>query len=170
MTNNDILRRIRYIFDLNNAKVVGIFAQADNEVTKEEVIGWLEKEDHPGYEKCNDRTLATFLNGFINERRGRREGDQPVPEKKLTNNMIFMKLKIALNLKTEDILEIMQLAEFKVSPHELSAFFRKPDNKHYRACKDQILRNFLMGVQIKYRGKPDVRTEATEDKIQFDWG
>lgn len=166
MTNNDILRRIRYIFDLNNAKMVAIFSQADKEVSKEEIISWLEKEDSPDYQKCNDRTLATFLNGFINERRGKREGDQPVPEKKLTNNMIFMKLKIALNLKSDEIQEILRLVDFEVSQHELSAFFRKAGNKHYRECKDQILRNFLMGVQIKYRGQP----ETKEDKVQFDWG
>jgi uncharacterized protein YehS (DUF1456 family) len=166
MTNNDILRRLRYVFDFSNAKMVAIFAQADKAVTKEEIISWFEKEGELGYQKCNDRTLATFLNGFINERRGKREGDQPVSEKKLTNNMILMKLKIALNLKTDDILEILELVDFKVSQHELSAFFRKPGNKHYRECKDQILRNFLMGVQIKFRGKP----ESKGDKVQFDWG
>jgi uncharacterized protein YehS (DUF1456 family) len=63
-----------------------------------------------------------------------------------------MKLKIALNLKAEDVLEILELAEFRISKHELSAFFRKPGHKHYRECKDQILRNFLQGMQLKYRG------------------
>jgi len=75
----------------------------------------------------------------------------PEPEQRLTNNIIFRKLKIALNLKAEDILEIMKLAGIRISKHELSAFFRKPDHKNYRECKDQILRNFLKGVQIKYR-------------------
>ena len=65
--------------------------------------------------------------------------------------MIFMKLKIALNLKAEDVLEVLALADLRISKHELSAFFRKPDNKHYRECKDQILRNFLKGLQLKYR-------------------
>lgn len=166
MTNNDILRRLRYIFKFTDAKMVEVIAMADGTTTKEEVMAWLKKEDAPGYQKCNDLSFATFLNGLIISRRGKREGDQHVPEKKLTNNMIFMKLKIALELKTDDILEIMELVHFKVSQHELSAFFRKPGNKHYRECKDQILRNFLMGVQIKYRGKP----ETKEDKIQFDWG
>jgi uncharacterized protein YehS (DUF1456 family) len=62
-----------------------------------------------------------------------------------------MKLKIALNLKAEDVLGILELAEFRISKHELSAFFRKPGHKHYRECKDQILRNFLQGLQLKYR-------------------
>ena len=62
-----------------------------------------------------------------------------------------MKLKIALNLKAEDILEIMDLSDLHISKHELSAFFRKKDHKHYRNCKDQIFRKFLKGVQLKYR-------------------
>ncbi len=57
------------------------------------------------------------------------EGLQPAPEKRLTNNIVFRKLKIALNLKDEDILEIMALAHLSISKHELSAFFRKPDHK-----------------------------------------
>ena len=62
-----------------------------------------------------------------------------------------MKLKIALNLREEDVIRIMELADFVVSKPELSAFFRKSGHKHYRVCKDQILRNFLHGVQLEYR-------------------
>ena len=95
--------------------------------------------------------MAVFLNGFINFKRGKREGAQPVPEDRLNNNMVFQKLRIALNLKAEDILDIFQLVEFRLSSHELSAFFRKPGNKNYRECRDQILRNFLLGVQYQLR-------------------
>jgi len=78
---------------------------------------------------------------------------QPEIEKQLTNNIIFRKLKIALDLKDEDILQLMTLADFSMSKHELSAFFRKPGHKNYRECKDQILRNFLQGVQLQYRAE-----------------
>ena len=99
----------------------------------------------------SDRTLACFLNGLINEMRGKKEGNQPEPENRLNNNIIFKKLKIALNLKAEDILRIMALVDFSMSKHELSAFFRKKGHKHYKKCQDQILRNFLHGIQIEYR-------------------
>ena len=151
MTNNDIMRRIRYTFDFSDSKMIAIFGLADHSMTREQISDWLKKDDDPAYQKCSDTQLAIFLNGLINDKRGKKEGTQPVPEKRLTNNIIFVKLKIALNLKAEDILDIMDLADFHISKHELSAFFRKPDNKHYRACKDQILRNFLKGVQLKYR-------------------
>lgn len=154
MTNNDILRRIRYTFDFSDSKMMAVFGSADHEVTREQISNWLKKEDDPAYKSCSDKQMAIFLNGLINDKRGKKEGAQPEPEQRLTNNIIFMKLKIALNLKSEDVLDIMSLADFRMSKHELSAFFRKPGHKHYRECNDQILRNFLKGMQLKYRDKP----------------
>ncbi len=151
MTNNDILRRIRYIFDFNDSKMIALFGLADYLVTRGQISDWLKKEDDPAYQKCSDTQLTIFLTGLINDKRGKKEGPQPEPEKRVTNNIIFMKLKIALNLKAEDVLEIMKLADLRISKHELSAFFRRPDHKHYRDCNDQILRNFLKGMQLKYR-------------------
>jgi len=157
MTNNDILRRIRYIFDLNDTIMITIFGLADCTVTREQVSDWLKKDDDPAYKACNDTQLALFLNGFINHKRGKRDGPQAEPEKKLNNNIIFRKLKIALNLKEEDTLKILKSADLVISKHELSAFFRREDHKHYRVCKDQILRNFLKGLQLKFHpaDKPD---------------
>ena len=73
----------------------------------------------------------------------------------LNNNIIFKKLKIALNLKAEDILRKMAVVDFKISKHELSAFFRKKGHKHYRECQEQILRNFLHGIQVEYRDETE---------------
>lgn len=151
MTNNDILRRIRYIFDFNDDKMIALFASADCKVSRAEISDWMKSDDDPDFNKFKDIQLATFLNGLINVKRGKREGPQPIPEKDLSNNAIFMKLKIALNLQAEDILEIMDLSDFRMSKHELSAFFRKVGHKHYRECKDQILRTFLKGLQMQYR-------------------
>lgn len=151
MNNNDIMRRLRYTFDLKDSAMVEIFAAADHPVTQEQIVNWLRKEDDPAYRAATDTELAIFLNGLINTRRGRREGEQPQPEKRLSNNMVFMKLKIALNMTSDDVLDTLRSVGFPLSKHELSAFFRKPDNKHYRECKDQILRNFLLGLQRRLR-------------------
>jgi len=151
LTNNDILRRLRYVFDFNDNAMIKLFAEADCKASREEISDWLKKDDDESYKACNDVMLATFLNGFINKKRGKREGAQPEPEKKLNNNIIFRKLKIALNMKDDDVLEVLKLANFRLSKHELSAFFRKPEHKHYRECKDQVLRNFLQGLQARYR-------------------
>ncbi|WDE10113.1 DUF1456 family protein [Thalassomonas haliotis] len=153
MTNNDVLRRIRYIFNYNDDKMVAIMALADHQIAREQITCWLKKDDDADYKACGDTELAIFLNGLINEKRGKKDGPQHPPEKRLTNNLILMKLKIALNMKAEDIIDTLKLVDLRVSKPELSAFFRKPDHKHYRQCKDQILRNFLQGVQIKFRGE-----------------
>ncbi len=152
MKANDCLRRVRYILDLNDNEVIALFARAEQKVTRTQVIAWLKKDDDPDYEECSDAMFATFLNGLINQRRGRKDGPQREPEKSMNNNAVFRKLKIAFNLQAEEILSILSLADLNISKHELSAFFRRPDHKHYRVCKDQILRNFLTGLQIKYRG------------------
>jgi uncharacterized protein YehS (DUF1456 family) len=153
MNNNDIIRRIRYTFGFNDSKMIEIFGLADNEVTREQISAWLKRDEDPECVGLYDKQLAIFLNGFINDRRGKKEGEQPVPEKKLNNNIIFRKLKIALNLKDEDILAILDLVDMRISKHELSAFFRKPTQNQFRPCKDQILRKFMQGMQFKYHGK-----------------
>ena len=130
--------------------MIAIFALADCTVTREQISDWLKKDDDPTYKACTDTQLAIFLNGLINDKRGKKDGAQPEPETKLDNNIIFRKLKIALNLKEEDTLAILKSAGLIISKHELSAFFRKAGHKHYRACKDQILRNFLKGLQLKH--------------------
>jgi len=151
VTNNDVLRRLRYAFDFDDSKMIALFGLADHKVTRAEVSDWLKKDDDPEVKELKDIELAIFLNGLINDRRGKKEGQQIEPEKRINNNIILRKLKIALDLKAEDMLEILALKNMKISKHELSAFFRKPDNRHFRNCKAQILRNFIDGVQLMYR-------------------
>ena len=117
MTNNDILRRVRYVLDLNDNKVIAIFKHVEYPVTREQISGWLKKEQDTDYKNCNDNQLAHFLNGLIIEKRGKREWPLPKAEKSLNNNLIFTKLKIAFNLKAEDVLAILELAYLRISKH-----------------------------------------------------
>ena len=153
MTNNDILRRIRYLFGFSDLKMIALFKLANYDVGKADVSDWLKKEDDPLLIEITDKELATFLNGLIIEKRGKREGPLPEPEDPLSNNMILRKLKIALDLKTDDILDLFALIDKKISKHELSAFFRSPDHKSYRPFMDQYLRSFLNALQTKYKNK-----------------
>ncbi|MGK0222095.1 MAG: hypothetical protein ACI9ON_001333 [Limisphaerales bacterium] len=163
MKTNDCLRRIRYILDLGDKDIIGLFALAEHSVVRSEVVAWLKKDDDPDYVECSDVMFATFLNGLISHKRGPRDGPLPEPEQRMNNNMVFRKLKIAFDLQAEEILQILSRADFNISKHELSAFFRRPGHKHYRDCKDQILRNFLMGLQLKHRGGS---LQSAEDSLQ----
>ncbi|MCG3165474.1 MAG: hypothetical protein POELPBGB_01237 [Bacteroidia bacterium] len=82
----------------------------------------------------------------------------------LTNNDILKKLRIALELKDEDIIHILKLADFTISKSELSALFRRDDHPNYVACGDQLLRNFLQGLIIYKRGPREVKPE--QKKVQ----
>ena len=165
MTHNDIFRRLRYIFSMSDDQVISFFKQADYDVTRAQISSWLKKEEQEGYEKIRDKMLAVFLNGLIIDKRGKQDGVKPEPENRLNNNIIFRKLKIALTMQDDSILAVLLLAGFPISKHELSAFFRKPDHKNYRECNDQVLRNFLKGLQIHIVDKkPLNKTQAVKAK------
>ena len=151
MTNNDVLRRVRYMLKFSDQKMVELFQLADYEVSIEDVQGWLRKMDDPALVEISDRELAVFLNGLIIDKRGKREGPQPEPVEQLTNNMIIRKLKIALELTSDEILEMCASINKNLGKHELSAFFRNPNHRAYRPCLDQYLRNILNALQHKYK-------------------
>ncbi|QSX29219.1 YehS family protein [Shewanella cyperi] len=152
MTNNDILRRLRFIFDFSNSKVIKIFAKVQQDMAEDRLLAMLKKEEEDGYSACNDITLCQFLDGLILDKRGLKPGAELPKPTALNNNLIFKKLRIALELKEEDIIAILKLADFNLGKSELGALFRNPDHKHFKPCGDQILRNFLKGLSLKHRG------------------
>ncbi|WP_285315583.1 DUF1456 family protein [Providencia rettgeri] len=153
MLNNYVLRSVRYMLDLSDAQMVKIVKLADLDVTKEEMVAWLKKDNEPEYVECNDNVMGHFLNGLIYHRRGKDE-NHPAPEvdSRLDNNIMLKKLRVAFELKDTDMIEIYQLVDFRVSKPELNAVFRKPGHKNYRECGDQLLRYFLKGLTIRLRG------------------
>lgn len=159
MTNNDILRRLRYALSISNDQMVDMFAKGNLTVTHAQLHGWLMKEaeegevQEAGFAACPDSALSQFLDGLTLVRRGVRADAPPqVIPNRINNNMILRKLRIGLNFKEEEMLATLKLANFNLSKSELSALFRSRDHKHYQDCGDQILRNFLIGLTAKYRG------------------
>ena len=154
MINNDVLRSIRYALDLGDAKVVEIIKLAGRDIAQSDLANFLKKEDEEGFVECDDEVMVSFLDGLIIHKRGKMES-RPNPDKKperLTNNTILKKLRVAFELKEEDMHKVLELAGFSVSKPELSALFRTKGHKNYRACGDQLLRNFLKGLTIRHRG------------------
>ncbi|MEO8997873.1 MAG: DUF1456 family protein [Rhodanobacter sp.] len=155
MINNDVLRAIRYMLDLSDGKVVEIthLADANFPIAKEDVQAFLKKDEEPGYVECSNTVLAHFLDGLVFHRRGRDESLSPRPvEKRVTNNVVLKKLRVAFELKDVDMHQILAKAGFPISKPELSALFRQPDHKNFRLCGDQLLRNFLKGLTMRVRG------------------
>jgi uncharacterized protein YehS (DUF1456 family) len=152
MINNDILRRTRYALDLNDATMIEIFALSDYEISRDDLLNFLKKDDAEGFVSLDNRRMNLFLDGLIIYKRGKQENaPEKTPDIALDNNAILKKLRIALMFKEEDMLNTLKLADFALSKGELSAFFRQKDHKHYRKCGDQVLRNFLQGLAVHCR-------------------
>ncbi len=152
MNNNDVMRSIRYALDLPDAAIANMVGLTGYAVDVAAIAPLLKDEADPDAAVCDDALLAAFLDGLIIHQRGARD-TPPAPIKRLTNNLIFKKIRIAFDLKEDDLHAILKLAEFEISKPELSAIFRNPDNKNYRQCGDQLLRYFLKGLNIKLRGE-----------------
>jgi uncharacterized protein YehS (DUF1456 family) len=171
ISNNDILIRVRYALDIKETDMVEIFKLGGIEVTREDVRKMLVKlknNDHDEADiaesddiiKCNNNMLESFLNGFIVFKRGKQDPkpgqpDKPAMSVKSTesvNNLILKKLKIALALTSEDIMDILEEVGVRITKGELSALLRKEGHKNYKECGDRYARNFLKGLAVKYRG------------------
>jgi len=147
MTTNDVLRSLRYLLNVSDAAMVDIFRLGDGQVSRADVVAFLKREDEDGYRACSDKALAHFLNGVVTYKRGKEEGRPPQPvELPVTNNTVLKKVRVAFELKDDDILTLLQRTGLRLSKAELGAFFRRPDHRNYRECGDQVLRNFLKGL------------------------
>jgi uncharacterized protein YehS (DUF1456 family) len=154
MNNNDVLIRLRYALNITDIKVIELFGLAGYAIERPELEALFTREGEPGFLPCSDAVLESFLEGLVTSRRGRREGGsekKPPRGRKLTNNDILKGLRIALELKDEDLIDILKLAGVEVSKAEVSALFRKQGQPNFRPCGDQFLRNFLAGLTAKYR-------------------
>jgi len=163
MTNNAILIRLRYALDIKNTDMVKIFKLGGMDFTKDEVLNMLikvndEEEAPEEYIKCNNKMLEAFLNGLITFKRGpqpskpgQAEGAQLISGKESPNNMLLKKVKIALALTSEDMLDILYDGGVNVSKGELGAILRNPSHRNYKECGDRFVRNFLRGLTNKYR-------------------
>ncbi|HHY72187.1 MAG TPA: DUF1456 family protein [Bacillus bacterium] len=165
MDNNDILIRLRYALEIKNKEMAEIFKLGGVEVSVPDVILILTKFDEDEEEsgnqiKCNNSMLDSFLNGLIIYKRGKQEpkpGQPDTPEPSLkkganVNNLLLKKVKIALALTSEDMLDIFEQAGIAVTKGELGALLRKEGHKNYKECGDKFARKFLKGLAVKYRG------------------
>jgi uncharacterized protein YehS (DUF1456 family) len=152
MKNNDVLRSIRHVLNLSDTSITAIFDLAQHKIDPAAVADFFKEENEAGYVECSDKLMTLFLDGLISYRRGKSE-QNPVTAKPvfppLTNNIILKKLRIAFDLKEDDFIELMSLADYEISKNELSAIFRKPGHKHYRECNDEFLMGFLVGLTYR---------------------
>ncbi|MGE8498484.1 MAG: DUF1456 family protein [Pseudomonas sp.] len=153
MLNNDVLRSLRYMLDVSDEQLAEIIQLSGRTTTASEVSALLKKDDEDGYTECSDEILAHALDGLVYFKRGKDESRPAQPfELPMTNNMVLKKLRVAFELKEDDMHTIMNSVDCPVSKPEMSALFRKFGHSNYRTCGDQFLRNFLKGLTQRERG------------------
>ncbi len=159
MTQNDILRRLRYALDIPDVVMLEIFRLSNREIDQTTLRNLLKKEDDPAWLECSEELLGLFLDGLILLKRGPRECADCSPARSvaaLTNNDILKKIRIALELREDELIATMRLAKVSISKSELSALFRSRGQKNYKTCGDQFLRQFLQGLTVRCRGTAGV--------------
>jgi uncharacterized protein YehS (DUF1456 family) len=152
MTHNDVLRSLRYIMNVSDAKLGEIARLGGAEVSDAEMSALLKDEDDAGYAACGHELMARFLNGLVIYKRGKDESRPPAPVMvQVTNNEILKRLRVAFELKEDDIIALIEKSGLRVSKGEIGAFFRRPDHRNYRECGDQFLRNLMKGMSTNPR-------------------
>lgn len=153
MLSNDIIRALRYALKTNNEGLARLCALSGTDVNAAQFAPWLLKEEEEGFQRCPDIVLSALLNGLIYDKRGKDENAPELAlERRVNNNTVLKKLRIAFTLKTDDILAILTEQKFRVSMPEITAMMRAPDHKNYRECGDQFMRNFLRGLTQRLHG------------------
>lgn len=155
MINNDILRSIRYMLDLGDVHLVELARLADPGIVldREQVRAYLLREGEEGFVECPGDVLAHVLDGLVVHLRGRDQGAPARPvDPRVNNNVVLKKLRVAFQLRDDDLHRIFADAGHAISKPELTAFFRQPGHANYRQCGDQVLRNFLKGLTLRVRG------------------
>lgn len=146
LINNDVIRSIRYILNVGDAKLIEILKLGGGFATPAEIEAYLKHDDEPGFIECPQNVMDRFLNGLIYFKRGK-DDSRPAPSPVLpTNNVVLKKLRVAFALKDDDVIAVLKRAGFEIGKSELTALFRKEDHPNFRTCGDQVLRNFLKGL------------------------
>jgi len=149
MENNFILKSIMEAFDLNKVDVLKSYKLIDKKVTQEDVDDILTDKNDEKFILLSDEGLELFLNGFIVYKRGPSDKKGKLQKVELSNNLILKKLKIAYNLKDEDLIEIFANDGLEITKSQLTAYFRREGHQNYRKCSDALLKRFLNGCKIK---------------------
>lgn len=160
MTNNDILRRLRYALDLPDSAMLEICRLGGQQLERTQLSALLKKEEEDGSAQCPAPILMAFLDGLILQKRGQRKGQTQAPEptSAITNNTILKKLRIALELQEDDLLAILSLSGADITRAKLNALFRKEGHRNFKECGNQFLRSFLTGLALYLRKQPPMAT------------
>ncbi len=139
MTNNDILKRLRFALNISDTSLVEMVDLGGNKISASDLILYFKNEDEEEYKNCSNSVLTSFLDGLILKKRGSRSSDVPKGKPSPRNNSVMKKLRIALELKEPNMIEIFNKVDFRISKSEITALFRRSDAQKFYSGANQNL-------------------------------
>jgi len=142
MENAIIIKKISDALSLEKEDIKDIYKLEDKDITSDNIDKILEEATY--------EDLGLFLDGLISFKRGKLDTPKKIEDIELTNNLILKKLRVALNLKSSELIIIFSLADIELKMSEINSLFRKEGSKNYRVCSDELLEIFLEGLDEFY--------------------
>ena len=151
MKTNDIFRKLSRSLGLDTPQLQAIFALMDIDLTDKEIANLLKTDYEPRFEAMPDYILATFLEGLVEHKRGKKDDAERAPidkHIKIGNNEILKKLRVAYNLQEQQVRDALKLVTIELTKSELSALFRKPGHAQFKGCDDELVLDFIEGLGL----------------------
>jgi len=151
MNTNDILYKITKALSLSKDDILEIYKLEDYNISREHLDSLLKRKYDKDFQLCSYEELGIFLDGLISFKRGgsqKRASDDEVVE--LNNNLILKKLRVALELKEFEIDLIFKLVDIELTKQQIKSLFRNPSHKNFKLCSDELLNQFLDGLDEFY--------------------
>ncbi|SHO81041.1 hypothetical protein MNB_SV-15-198 [hydrothermal vent metagenome] len=148
MQNSHIIKKISKALSLRKDDIQKIYKLEDKNYTLEDIDKILIETTY--------EDLGIFLDGLITLKRGKLDNPKKIVDVELTNNLILKKLRVALNLKSSEVIIIFSLVDIELKMSEVNALFRREGSKNYRVCSSKLLSIFLDGLdEFYYSGNID---------------
>jgi len=149
MRPSDVIKSIKEDLNLNRHQIKHIYELEDFAITQDRIDSILKNRSKKNSANASYEELGVFLDGLISFKRGKSSAPQ-AQDVVLDNNLILKKLRVALNLKDEELAIIFELADFNISKSAIKDMFRAYDNPKYKECDNKTLKAFLEGLNEFY--------------------
>ncbi|HIO96286.1 MAG TPA: DUF1456 family protein [Campylobacterales bacterium] len=151
MKINDILFKIKTAISLENEQIIKAYALVNHQMDEERLVNILKRHQDKDFKEATYEELGLFLDGLVLLKRGtplKPKNEDEVVE--LTNNLILKKLRVALELKEAELVILFALVDVILTKRQIGALFRKEGHKNFKVCSDELLENFLEGLDEFY--------------------
>jgi len=150
LKTDKILKKIVEALSLKNDEIQAIFRLENHPIEIDYISNMLLDDKKEDFISCSYNELGLFLDGLISSKRGASTSSRKDEIIELSNNVILKKIRVALELKSSELVILFALVDIELKVHEINSLFRKEGTKNYKSCSDELLYKFLEGLDEFY--------------------